>query len=112
MVDFVYDIVAQPDTGNVGWKRLNANPEALHAPIGNLEPGEELQLDARLHPTPEFRTLTTPGGPWALSTDFQVRACARVPFPERGDPSVSGPTGTNNNCKVFSVRLVRGNHTS
>ena len=51
-VDFAYDIIASPDTGNVGWKRLNANPEALHAPIGSLKPGEELQLDARLHPHP------------------------------------------------------------
>ncbi|WP_163996571.1 C-type lectin domain-containing protein [Pyxidicoccus caerfyrddinensis] len=112
MVDFVYDIVAQPDTGSVGWKRLNANPEALHAPIGTVKPGEELQFDARLHPTPEFRTLTNPGGPWAAATDFQVRACAQVPFPEHGDPMVAGQNGLANNCKVFSVRLVRGSHTS
>ncbi len=112
MVDFAYDIIAQPDVGNVGWKRLNANPEALHAPIGNLKPGEELQLDARLHPTPEFRTLTSPGGPWAASMDYQVRACAMVPFPEFGDPLAAGPDGRANNCKVFSVRLVRGSFSS
>ncbi|WP_158501641.1 lectin-like protein [Vitiosangium sp. GDMCC 1.1324] len=111
-VDFVYDIVAQPDTGNVGWKRLNANPEALHAPIGNLKPGEKLQVDARLHPTAEFRDLTTPGHPWAASTDFKVRACAQVPFAEHGDPLVSGPNGLANNCKEFSVRLVRGSFSS
>ncbi|MFY0570950.1 lectin-like protein [Archangium lansingense] len=112
VVDFAYDIIAQPDVGNVGWKRLNANPEALHAPIGNLRPGEELQLDARLHPTPEFRTLTSPGGPWAASMDYQVRACAMVPFPEHGDPMFAGPNGLANNCKVFTVRLVRGNYSS
>jgi lectin-like protein len=111
-VDFAYDIIASPDVGSVGWKRLNANPEALHAPIGNLKPGEELQLDARLHPTPEFRTLTSPGGPWAASMDYQVRACAQVPFPEFGDPMIAGPDGRANNCKVFSVRLVRGNYSS
>lgn len=111
-VDFAYDIIATPDTGNVGWKRLNANPEATHAPIGSVKPGETLQLDARLHPTEEFRTLTSPGGPWAASTDYQVRACALVPFPEIGDPQAAGPDGRANNCKVFSVRLVRGTFSS
>lgn len=111
-VDFTYDIVAQPDVGNVGWKRLNANPEALHSPISALKPGEKLQLDARLHPTDEFRTLTSPGGPWAAAMDYQVRACALVPFPEFGDPLVAGPDGHANNCKVFNVRLVRGSFNS
>jgi len=112
MVDLAYDIVAQPDNAQVGWKRLDANPEALHAPIGNLTPGEELQLDARLHPTPEFRDLTLPGGPWAGVQDFKVRACALIPFPEQGDPMVAGPNGTLNNCKEFTVRVVPGQFSS
>lgn len=44
--------------------------------------------------------------------DYQVRACAMVPFPEFGDPIVAGPDGRANNCKVFSVRLVRGSFSS
>lgn len=107
-VDFTYDIIASPDNAQVGWKHLDANPEAIHAPIGTLKPGEALQLDARLHPTEEFRALTNPGGPWAGIQDFQVRACALVPFAEHGDPSVAGPNGTLNNCKQFAVHLVSG----
>ncbi|XXF79973.1 lectin-like protein [Myxococcaceae bacterium GXIMD 01537] len=111
-VDFRYDIIAVPDVQQVGWKPLNVNPEALHAPLSTLKPGEALQLDARLHPTPEFRTLTSPSGPWAGVPDYKVRACALVPFPEQGDPRAAGPDGKANNCKEFSVRLVFGSHTT
>ncbi len=111
-VDFRYDIIAVPDLGQVGWKPLNANPEAYHAPISELTPGEQLQLDARLHPSPEFRTLTQPGGAWAGVPDYKVRACALIPFPEHGDPRVAGPNGKANNCKEFSVRLVFGDHSA
>ncbi len=111
-VDFTYDIKAQPDNANVGWKALNANPDGQHAPLSSLVPGELLEIDARLHPTPEFRTLTSPGGAWAGLQNFQIRACATVPFSEAGDPTVAGPNGTTNNCKIFPISLVAGDYAS
>jgi hypothetical protein len=111
-VDFAYDIIAQPDNANVGWKPLNVNPDAQHAALSSITPGEALQLDARLHATTALRNLLAPGGAWASATSFQVRACANVPFTEVGDPSVGGADGKSNNCKTFSVTIVPGDHAT
>lgn len=109
-INYDYDIIAVPDTNGIGRKPLTVNPEGRTGSIANLKPGEKLEVEARLHPTTDFRTLTSPGGAWAGVTNYKVRACARVPFLENGDPQYAGAFGTGNNCKEFSVSLVMGNH--
>lgn len=111
-VQFRYDIIAVPDTTGVGWKPLNVNPDAGSASLSTLSPGEQLQLEGRLHPSPDFRTLTSPGGPWAGVPDYKIRACVGPMFPEHGDPIGGGMNGLNNNCKEFTVRLVFGDFSS
>ena len=107
-VTFAYDIKAVPDTAGIGWQPLSVNPDGLHPAISNLKPGEKLETDGRLHPTANFRTLTSTGGAWAGITDYQVRGCAIAAFVETGDPTVAGSDGKQNNCKTFSVKLVFG----
>ncbi|MBL9004863.1 MAG: C-type lectin domain-containing protein [Myxococcales bacterium] len=109
-VSFRFDIIALPDTSGVGWKPLSVDPEGNHAPLSALVPGEELQRDAALFPTPEFRTLTSSGGAWAGISSFQIRECLNVPFTEVGPSWGGGPAGTANNCKTFSVQMVAGQY--
>lgn len=109
-VSFRFDIIASPDTSGVGWKPLSVDPEGNHAPLSALVPGEELQRDAALFPTPEFRTLTSSGGAWAGISSFQIRECLNVPFTEVGPSWGGGPAGTANNCKTFSVQMVAGQY--
>lgn len=107
-VGFNYSIIATPDNGSVGWKPLNFNTDAGATSISTLKPGEKLEIEGRLHPTPEFRTLTSPGGPWAGITDYKIRGCVGAPFQEMGDPAAAGMNGLNNNCREFTVHLVFG----
>lgn len=109
-VNFKFDIIASPDTAGVGWKPLSVDPEGNHAPLSALVPGEELQRDAALFPTPEFRTLTAAGGSWAGVSSFQIRECLMVPFAEVGPSWTGGPAGTANNCKTFSVQMIAGQY--
>ncbi len=109
-VTFKFDIIASPDTSGVGWKPLSVDPEGNHAPLSALVPGEELQRDAALFPTAEFRTLTSSGGAWAGISSFQIRECLNVPFTEVGPSWGGGPAGTANNCKTFSVQMVAGQY--
>ncbi len=109
-VNFKFDIIASPDTAGVGWKPLSVDPEGNHAPLSALVRGEELQRDAALFPTPEFRTLTAAGGAWAGVSSFQIRECLMVPFAEVGPSWTGGPAGTANNCKTFSVQMIAGQY--
>lgn len=113
-VDFRYEIKADPDPSQIGWRLLDANPLAQHAPLDAIVPGEHLQFDARLHPNPGFRNLTAPGGAWAGVQNFKVRACALVPFGEHGDPTAGGggANGASNNCREFPITVVPGDHSS
>lgn len=106
-VDLSYSIRAKSDPTGAGWKALISNPEGSYAPLGSIKPGAKQQVTAHLHPSDDFRTLTSPGGAWAAVTDFLVQACASVPFPEAGDPMVAGPDGRQNNCKQFPIQLVK-----
>lgn len=109
-VGITFDIVASPDTAGVGWKPMSVDPEGNHAPLSALAPETELQRDAALFPTPEFRTLTSAGGAWAGISNFQIRECLNVPFAEVGPSWGGGPAGTANNCKTFAVQMVAGQH--
>lgn len=111
-VPFQYTIRAASDPNNVGWKSLNVNPDGGYASLSSLTPGEQLQVESRLHPTSEFRTLTSAGGPWAGVTSFNVRACVGPPFAEQGDPTFAGMDGRLNNCKEFPIQLVAGSFDS
>jgi len=111
-INFDYDIIAVPDTNMIGRKPLSVNPEGRTGSIATLKPGEGLEVEARLHPTPDFRTLTSPGGAWAGVTSYKIRGCVRVSFLENGDPQYAGAFGTGNNCQEFSISMVAGNHDS
>jgi hypothetical protein len=105
-VDFTYHIVADPDPSEVGWKQLDSNAEGTSATISELEPGELHEVEARLHPTTEIRTLMSQGGAWSTATNYKLRACASVPFGEQSDPSVGGSNGLSNNCQEYSIVVV------
>ncbi len=111
-INFDYDIIAVPDTNAIGRKPLSVNPEGRTGSISTLKPGEKLEVEARLHPTTDFRTLTSPGGAWAGVTSYKIRGCARVAFLENGDPQYAGAFGTGNNCQEFTINMVAGNHDS
>lgn len=111
-VTFKFDIKATSDPTGVGWKALSVDPEGNHTALSTLVPGEELQRDAAIFATTEFRTLTSAGGAWAGVTNYEIRECLTVPFAEVGPSWGGGPSGTANNCKTFAVQLVFGQSVS
>jgi hypothetical protein len=105
-INLTYEVEAQPDDTNVGFRPLGVNVDSVLAPITTLRPGQVVTSNANLALPDETRALLAPGGAWYGADNFLIRVCAAVPFAEHGDPVSAGTDGRLDDCKLFPIRLV------
>lgn len=111
-----YYMRAVKDQDNIGWKLLNfgpapdpENPNKLINPtvraVADFRPGLKYQVSNNLYLVDEFTRFVS--GAWRTEEEFLIRGCLETALREVGDPVYAGADGKGNNCREFSVRVVR-----